>query len=85
VSAAEVNINYILDERMREYGIEEKRRLTLSRTGEFYNRVHDYNPWYNSAHSADGKDYSNTYSLYPIPQTAIESNKDAKLEQNPGY
>lgn len=85
VSASQVTMDYILDERLREYGIEERRRLTLSRTGEFYNRVTKYNPWYNHEHTADGKDYEDTYSLYPIPQTAIEANKDGKLEQNPGY
>jgi len=25
------------------------------------------------------------YNLWPIPQTEIDLNKDAKLEQNPGY
>jgi len=85
VAAADVTMDYILDERMREFGIEEKRRLTLSRTGLFYDRVKNYNPWYNSTYSADRLDYSDTYSLYPIPETAIEANKDATLTQNPGY
>ncbi|HAT61502.1 MAG TPA: RagB/SusD family nutrient uptake outer membrane protein [Prevotella sp.] len=85
VEADKVTMDYILDERMREFGIEEKRRLTLSRTGLFYDRITKYNPWYNHLNSADGKDYSNTYSLYPIPTTAIEANKDAVLTQNPGY
>ena len=85
VSANAVTMDYILDERMREFGIEERRRLTLSRTGMFKERVTNYNPYYNSKYSADGKDYSDTYSLYPIPETAIEANKDGVLEQNPGY
>lgn len=34
-----VTINYILDERMRELGIEEKRRLTLSRLNMVYERT----------------------------------------------
>ena len=85
VKADEVNIDYILDERLRELGIEEKRRLTLARTGEMYRRVTTYNPYYNSSHSADGKGFQEKYILYPIPQSAIEANKDAALEQNPGY
>jgi starch-binding outer membrane protein, SusD/RagB family len=91
VAAADVNMDYILDERLRELGIEEKRRLTLSRTGSFYDRVTRYNSYYTStASSADGVGFitgTNTskYILWPIPQSAIEANKDAKLEQNPGY
>ena len=85
VTASQVSVDYILDERMREYGIEEKRRLTLSRMGELGNRVRKYNPWYGASHSADGKEFKDGYALYPIPQTAIEANKDAVLEQNPDY
>jgi len=85
VNAADVNMDYILDERLRELGIEEKRRLTLSRTGEFYNRVKKYNPFYNATYTADKKDFQEKYTLYPIPQSVIEANKDAVLEQNPGY
>ncbi len=79
VSPAQVDINYILDERMRELGVEEKRRLTLARLGLVYERT------VNVAHSpvaANIQPYSN---LWPIPQAEIERNKDAKLEQNPGY
>lgn len=25
------------------------------------------------------------YSLWPIPQTVIDTNKDVKLDQNPGW
>jgi starch-binding outer membrane protein, SusD/RagB family len=85
VPADSITMDYILDERMREFGIEEKRRLTLSRTGMFKERVTNYNPYYNNKYAADGNDYSDTYSLYPIPETAIEANKDATLEQNSGY
>ena len=77
VSVANVNIEYILDERMRELGVEEKRRLTLGRLGLLYDRVKKCNPYY--------KDMLPTYNLWPIPASEIERNKDAKLEQNPGY
>lgn len=46
VDAARVDIDYILDERMRELGVEEKRRLTLMRLGKLYDRVMKCNPFY---------------------------------------
>lgn len=77
VLAANVNIDYILDERMRELGVEEKRRITLMRLGKWYDRVIKCNPYYNDALPV--------YNLWPIPAAEIERNKDAVLEQNPGY
>lgn len=81
-SESDVTLDYILDERMRELGIEEKRRLTLGRLGPeiFYKRVTEYNPYYSF-----GTPFSKTYTLYAIPQSAIDANKDAVLDQNPGY
>ena len=84
-TAAQMDMDYILDERLREYGIEEQRQLTLSRTGMMTERIKKYNPYYSAAHSSDGKDYDDHYSLFPIPQSFIEANTDAKIEQNPGY
>jgi len=78
VAAANVNIDYILDERIRELGVEEKRLLTLMRLGKWYARVIKCNPFY--APGADPK-----HNLWPIPQSEIERNRGAKLEQNPGY
>jgi hypothetical protein len=77
VSASNVTIDYILDERMRELGVEEKRRLTLMRLGKIYDRVKKFNPYYS--------DVLPKYNLWPIPAAEIERNKDVKLEQNPGY
>ncbi|RZL18952.1 MAG: RagB/SusD family nutrient uptake outer membrane protein [Pedobacter sp.] len=77
VSSANVNIDYILDERMRELGSEEKRRITLMRLGLVNDRVRKCNPYYT--------DISPTYNLWPIPASEIERNNGAKLEQNPGY
>lgn len=73
-----VNIDYILDERMREFGVEEKRMLTLMRLGKFYDRVKQHNPFY-------GIQMQPHYNLWPIPQPEIERNRGAVLEQNPGY
>ena len=78
VSPGAVDIDYILDERMRELGVEEKRRLTLMRLGLLYDRVKAHNPYY-----AD--EILPKYNLWPIPAEEIERNIDADLEQNPGY
>jgi len=78
VSAGDVNIDYILDERIREFGVEEKRMFTIMRLGKWYDRVIKCNPFYASA--AQTK-----FNLWPIPQSEIERNRGAKLEQNPGY
>lgn len=78
VAAASVDIDLILDERMREFGLEERRMFTLMRLGKWYDRIIKCNPFY--APVADPK-----YNLWPIPQTEIDRNRGAKLEQNPGY
>lgn len=86
VEPAKVDIDYLLDERMRELGIEEKRRLTLMRMGKLYNRVMKCNPYYaDPKTNGDGVGMQKTYEVWPIPQSAIEANNGAVLEQNPGY
>lgn len=77
VAPASINIDYILDERLRELGYEEKRRLTLMRLGLWYDRVKRYNPYYSDALPL--------YNLWPIPQSEIERNNTGELTQNPGY
>jgi hypothetical protein len=84
-TADQMTLDYILDERLRELVCEEKRRLTLARTGKLFERITKYNPYFNAANSADGKAYDAHFDLLPIPLSAIQANKDAKLEQNPGY
>jgi hypothetical protein len=78
VAANNVNLDYILDERLRELGIEEKRMLTLMRTNKLVERVTKYNPFY-------GVNMKPNFNLWAIPQGEIERNRSAKLEQNPGY
>jgi len=78
VQSGDVNIEYILDERMRELGVEEKRRLTLMRLGLIYERVKKCNPYY-------ANEIQEYHNLWPIPQGEIEANHGAVLEQNPGY
>ena len=78
VSAAEVSIDFILDERARELIIEEPRRRTLVRMGLLYKRATTYN-WRAAATMEPFNE------LYPIPQEAIDANTGAELTQNPGY
>lgn len=78
VTPSEVNIDYILDERIREFGFEEKRMFTLMRLGKWAERVRKCNPFYASQ-------VRDTYNLWPIPQGEIDRNSGAVLEQNPGY
>ncbi len=86
VEPAKVDIDYLLDERMRELGIEEKRRLTLMRMGKLYDRVMKCNPYYaDPKTNGDGVGMQKTYEVWPIPQSVIEANNGAVLEQNPGY
>lgn len=85
-TADEVDMDYILDERLREFGIEEKRLLTLQRTGTMYDRIMAHNEYFNDPkNSATGEVFQRKYTLLPIPLSAIEANKDAVLEQNPEY
>jgi hypothetical protein len=78
VSAANVDLNLILDERARELIGEEQRRLTLLRTGTLIDRATRLN-----GASITGLTTRNL--LLPIPQTSIDLNGGATLGQNPGY
>lgn len=78
ISAGEVTIEYILDERARELVLETPRRLTLMRLGLLVSRVRKYNFW----NEDDVKDHHN---LWPIPHSEIEANVTGDLNQNPGY
>lgn len=78
VTAAQINLDFILDERVRELVAEENRRMTLMRTGKLVDR----------ATALNGDKISGLTSknlLLPIPQSEINLNKDAVLDQNTGY
>ena len=117
-SASDVNIDYILDERIRELFGEEQRWITLSRlscnpkatyvtecyptqdamtSNTLYERTRKYGLGYenddrgretytdalgNTRHRPNIKPFN--YVL-PIPGQIIKSNKDRKIDQNPGY
>ena len=78
VAPADVTIDYILDERARELCFEERRRLTLHRTGTFVERTRRLNEW-------QGSQVEDKMALFPIPYSFIEANIGAVIEQNPGY
>jgi starch-binding outer membrane protein, SusD/RagB family len=78
ISAAQVDIDFILDERIRELGVEEKRMLSLMRLGKLYDRITLCNPVYAAT-------ILPKHNLWPIPQGQIERNRGAVLEQNPDY
>lgn len=77
ISASEVSVDLILDERARELGGEEKRWMDLKRMGKLLDRVRAHNP--NAAANIQ------EFHLYrPIPQSEIDAST-AGMEQNPGY
>ena len=76
-TADEMDIDYILDERIRELCGEEVRNITLFRMGKFVDRARKYSP---CGHYVD-----NHQNLWPIPFNEIEKNIGAVLVQNPGY
>lgn len=87
-TSAEVDIDYLLDERLRELYYEEPRMLTLCRMGKLAERNRKYNYSYtdpSGTYECAGKTIQDYHNLWPIPFSEIERNIDAKLEQNPGY
>jgi len=78
-TAAEMNLDYILDERVRELYGEEYRMLTLMRLGLVFDRVKRFGE---VNQRASVQQHNN---LLPIPQGEIDKNIGAKLAQNPGY
>ena len=117
-SAGDINIDYILDERIRELFGEEQRWITLSRlscnpkathvtdcyptqdpmvSNTLYERTRKYGLGYenddrgretytdalgNTRHRPNIKPFN---YVFPIPGQIIKSNKDKKIDQNPGY
>ncbi|MCR5455876.1 MAG: RagB/SusD family nutrient uptake outer membrane protein [Bacteroidales bacterium] len=88
VSASDMDMDFILDERIRELVGEENRRYTLCRTKKLADRVKMMmtSLWEEKvdAKKITGFD-ENIHTLLPIPLSEIQLNKDANLEQNPGY
>ncbi len=78
VSAADMDMDFLLDERIRELVGEESRRFTLVRTKKYVDRVKQYNP-------AIASKVTENHALWPIPQAIRDANTGAPFPQNPGY
>jgi starch-binding outer membrane protein, SusD/RagB family len=81
VTAADVNMDLILDERARELYGEEFRLNTLMRTGKLVEYLNKYN-WYFKDNNIV---FNPAWKFFPIPRREIEANTGAVLEQNPGF
>lgn len=77
ITAAEVDIDFILDERARELVGEGHRWWDLTRTGKLIERVQLYNP-------QGGPNIQDFHVLRPIPQQQIDRTLGG-YPQNPGY
>lgn len=81
-TAGDVDIDFILDERGRELFGEESRWNTLLRMGGTVavDRIRTYakHDWTTTSLTFD-------FNLFPIPQQAIDRNKDVIWTQNPGW
>jgi starch-binding outer membrane protein, SusD/RagB family len=78
ITAAQVTLDFILDERSRELFSEEHRRYTLLRTGTWYTRTKQYNMY-------TGPLITLRDTILPIPQSVIDANLTKEFPQNPGY
>ena len=81
VLEADVDLDYILDERARELYGEENRFITLRRMGKLLERVRALN----NNPKNPGLNIQDYHVLFPIPQSQIDLNIDADFPQNPGY
>ncbi len=79
ITADDVTVDFILDEKARElWGEQISRKVELFRTGTYVERVKKYNP-------DAAENVSEKHTLIPIPQSEIDLNSEAGLQQNPGW
>jgi hypothetical protein len=79
ITQAQLNIDFILDERARELAGEQHRFFDLNRTGKLVERVKKYNP----DAAVNIQDF---HKLRPIPQTELDAlTNKSEFGQNPGY
>ena len=78
ITDSEMTMDFLLDERIRELVGEESRRFTLCRTGKLLERTRKYN-------TESGPVMRDYHTLWPIPQSIIDSNTGAEFPQNEGY
>ncbi|WP_080903810.1 RagB/SusD family nutrient uptake outer membrane protein [Parabacteroides sp. Marseille-P3160] len=82
VTASDVSVDLILDERARELVYEECRWNTLLRMGGTVavDRIKKYAYWDDPRATL-----TKNFNLWPIPQVVIDTNKDVPMVQNPGW
>ena len=80
LTAGELTLDYILDERGREFFYEGQRRSDLIRFGKFTGSSYLW-PWKGSV--PEGQSVADHFSVYPIPADDIGAN--INLVQNSGY
>jgi hypothetical protein len=82
VTAADISLDLILDERARELVYEETRWNTLLRMGGTVavDRIKKYSYWDDPRNTL-----TTNFNLWPIPQSVIDTNKDKPMAQNPGW
>jgi starch-binding outer membrane protein, SusD/RagB family len=78
ISASDITMDFILDERARELIVEEHRRWTLLRTDKWIERT--------KLHNTNGGAFiTEREKLFPIPQSVIDANLTRIMTQNPGF
>lgn len=79
VEAADITLDFILEERAREMGAEVNRWATLVRTGKLLE-------YYEKARPDDATSIQDYHTLMPIPQSEIDLNTNSvNFKQNTGY
>jgi starch-binding outer membrane protein, SusD/RagB family len=81
VTASDVTIDLVLDERARELFAEEFRISTLARMGKLAEYIQKYNGYIVANKIA----LDSHINLMPIPNSVIQANTGSKMTQNPGY
>lgn len=80
ITAAQLTLGFILDERARELYYEAHRRTDLVRHGKFTTSAY---LWAWKGGILAGRVVEDKYNLFPLPTTDLSSNPN--LKQNPGY
>ena len=89
ITPADVNIEFIMDERARELAGEYHRWFDLKRTGTLVERTRKYNrsikAWFDAGINPFEGNNGELKILRPIPSVALQLNQAKDVQQNPGY